>query len=221
MNLSNASRYLVIAIFLMGGALIVRIQAQAIVGKNGMAKHDYKNKKRLTQSFAKLEISASEFGSLFAKFSGNKVIVDDSSRELKFSFAITASRSEPVSFDEIVEVMRTAAMRENARFLLRGDGHSYILKQKALDLKTGVSIPSEPIYSDSNPLPENGDQIVTYVMAINKVNPEKAKKLIIKSRIVNAEYQAIAIVPERSELVITDKVSAIREMIKFQKTFDK
>lgn len=212
---NNYYLYSMVALFILGGMLTLYARDKALDKSTRTGRFDGDIKKHETEGFVKSEISASEFGSLFERYSGKKVVIDNSTKKVKFSFAITASQNAPRSFDEIVATMETCAIQENVRLIFRGGG-TYLLVKRDPVFKTGVSIPSGIIYSISNPLPEDDDQIVTYLMSFIGMEAEKVKSLVARSRVVTADYQSIAVVPGRNELIVTDKVSAIREMIQIQ-----
>lgn len=183
--------------------------------------------KFVTSDITKVAIDAKGLAALFEEYSGHRVVVADCAKSKKFSLFVSASHSEPKGYDEVIQLVKASGYKENARFELQPDGGSYILRHGLPDHRSGGYVPTPPIYSETNPMPQDDTKIVHYLMILKNTEFDDAKTIltqqrpIIQGRTSISDYQSFMSGKGPNEIVITDRVWVIRKMIELQKEFDK
>jgi type II secretory pathway component GspD/PulD (secretin) len=166
------------------------------------------------ESVNETDISVLRAAQLYENYSGKRVIMTNEIADRGISFSMRG----PLTNAEAARFLQLTLLAEGLAILPLPD-----------EVDVVRLIPSGPITSfggvirefltEESQLPED-DQLVVFLMRFKHLKPEDGLKAIQAELGQLSDSGVIATVPNASSLLITEKASLIRQMIKIQKKID-
>ncbi len=160
------------------------------------------------------EASVLSVAKLYESYSGKKVLMRTEDSKAKVSFSIKG----PLTNTQASRFLRLILLTEGfAMIPIPGD--EVVVRLIRSGPITGGGSVSTGFYTAESQLPDE-DQLVVFVMRLKHLDPEEGLKLLQAEFGSLSDLGEISAVPNASSLIITEKVSLIRQMIKIQKRVD-
>ncbi|MDX1680550.1 MAG: secretin N-terminal domain-containing protein, partial [Akkermansiaceae bacterium] len=160
-----------------------------------------------------------DIAELYTEWTGRRVLVTQAAADAEMTFIQNASPRNPLTYAEAAELLRKAAVLEGFVFTPHPDDPD-------LDILTvtpgGGARPNNiqvDVYNETTPLPEK-DFVITYVMTLNYIKPDQAVQIFTQIVGQLGGYGSISSVPNASAVVITEKASLIKSLIRLKNTID-
>ena len=172
--------------------------------------------RKIIEPIVQPKLNGSELAALYKKYTGRRVIVSAAAAQTEFAFVQEASPSDPLTYGEVAQLLKKAALIENFVFVPDGEIDKLLVATGGTNPKSsGLSV-----YDHTTGLPE-GDEVIHYVMTLRYLKPEQAQQVF--NQIVGqfGAFGSIAAVPNASALVITENTSLIRKLIELKDQIDK
>jgi len=158
---------------------------------------------------------------LYRIFTGRRVIVTSAAAATEFSFIQKAGKKDPLSFAAAAELLKKAATLENFAFVPHPNDPKIDVLTPSAD---GIRLPvvGIDVLDENDELPK-GDAVITYVMTLNHIAPDKVINLFTQSIGQYSPSGSIAAVPipNGSAIIITEYTSRVRKLIDLKKELDK
>lgn len=172
--------------------------------------------RKIIEPIVQPKLNGSELAALYKKYTGRRVIVSAAAAQTEFAFVQEASPNDPLTYAEVAQLLKKAALIENFVFVPDGEIDKLLIATGGTNPKSsGLSV-----YDQTTGLPE-GDEVIHYVMTLRYLKPEQAQQVF--NQIVGqfGAFGSIAAVPNASALVITENTSLIRKLIELKDQIDK
>jgi general secretion pathway protein D len=172
--------------------------------------------RKIVEPIVQPKLNGSELAALYKKYTGRRVIVSAAAAQTEFAFVQEASPNDPLTYAEVAQLLKKAALIENFVFVPDGEIDKLLVATGGTNPKgSGLSV-----YDQTTGLPE-GDEVIHYVMPLRYLKPEQAQQVF--NQIVGqfGAYGSIAAVPNAAALVITENTSLIRKLIELKDQIDK
>lgn len=172
--------------------------------------------RKIVESIVQPKLNGNELAALYKKYTGRRVIVSAAAAQTEFAFVQEASPNDPLTYAEVAQLLKKAALIENFVFVPDGDIDKLLVATGGTNPKSsGLSV-----YDQTTGLPE-GDEVIHYVMTLRYLKPEQAQQVF--NQIVGqfGAFGSIAAVPNAAALVITENTSLIRKLIELKDQIDK
>jgi len=172
--------------------------------------------RKIVEPIVQPKLNGNELAALYKKYTGRRVIVSAAAAQTEFAFVQEASPNDPLTYAEVAQLLKKAAVIENFVFVPDGEIDKLLVATGGTNPKgSGLSV-----YDQTTGLPE-GDEVIHYVMPLRYLKPEQAQQVF--NQIVGqfGAYGSIAAVPNAAALVITENTSLIRKLIELKDQIDK
>jgi general secretion pathway protein D len=172
--------------------------------------------RKIVEPIVQPKLNGNELAALYKKYTGRRVIVSAAAAQTEFAFVQEASPTDPLTYAEVAQLLKKAAVIENFVFVPDGEIDKLLVATGGTNPKgSGLSV-----YDQTTGLPE-GDEVIHYVMPLRYLKPEQAQQVF--NQIVGqfGAYGSIAAVPNAAALVITENTSLIRKLIELKDQIDK
>jgi type II secretion system protein D len=172
--------------------------------------------RKITEPIVQPKLNGNELAALYKKYTGRRVIVSAAAAQTEFAFVQEASPTDPLTYAQVAQLLKKAALIENFVFVPDGEIDKLLVSSGGTNPKgAGLSV-----YDQTTGLPE-GDEVIHYVMTLRYLKPEQAQQVF--NQIVGqfGAYGSIAAVPNAAALVITENTSLIRKLIELKEQIDK
>ncbi|HEY8962161.1 MAG TPA: secretin N-terminal domain-containing protein, partial [Luteolibacter sp.] len=172
--------------------------------------------RKIVEPIVQPKLNGNELAALYKKYTGRRVIVSAAAAQTEFAFVQEASPNDPLTYGEVAQLLKKAALIENFVFVPDGDIDKLLVATGGTNPKSsGLSV-----YDQTTGLPD-GDEVIHYVMTLRYLKPEQAQQVF--NQIVGqfGAFGSIAAVPNAAALVITENTSLIRKLIELKDQIDK
>jgi len=172
--------------------------------------------RKIVEPIVQPKLNGNDLAALYKKYTGRRVIVSAAAAQTEFAFVQEASPTDPLTYAEVAQLLKKAALIENFVFVPDGEIDKLLVATGGTNPKsTGLSV-----YDQTTGLPD-GDEVIHYVMPLRYLKPEQAQQVF--NQIVGqfGAYGSIAAVPNAAALVITENTSLIRKLIELKEQIDK
>jgi general secretion pathway protein D len=172
--------------------------------------------RKIVEPIVQPKLNGNELAALYKKYTGRRVIVSAAAAQTEFAFVQEASPNDPLTYAQVAQLLKKAAVIENFVFVPDGEIDKLLVATGGTNPKgSGLSV-----YDQTTGLPE-GDEVIHYVMPLRYLKPEQAQQVF--NQIVGqfGAYGSIAAVPNAAALVITENTSLIRKLIELKDQIDK
>lgn len=161
-----------------------------------------------------------DMAEFYLEYTGRRLIVTSAAADARgFTFSQPASVKNPLSADQVAELLRKQAVLEGYVFTQHPDDPNLEILTVVTGGQPRPTNVNVDTYNEGKPLPE-GDGVVTYVMTFNYIKPDQAAQIFTQIIGQLGAYGQISAVPNASAVVITEKASLIKSLVELKKTID-